>query len=564
MAYYEWAQEEMRREEAYWIPARPLVNVGGNVDDPERVVMFTDFKDLLFRFQTESVRLELLLQFLFFLDPRLQHTSHSPSPPPPPPLSTSTRSSPSPSLRSYTPNPSQPLYCTNHPLEKQEVSETEDLSDLFSFLSEEREKVESEDGVVEIKKEQKPELSKTKKEFIRKVFSLGLSAFPGNETLTTTQLAFEFIYSPEEAKKIAKELLSANRSSFGLFCAYGQLEEFSGNFTPARRVFEGALSNYDKMPPSQQQTCIQLFRAFAEMEMVAARENLTAMHILVSLAEGKYTPITRTKGKAKLEGISPPRMIKARNFFKQKFAEIQNEANGPPPTTFLSVSPTAHLVVCYAFLEYLTLGIDKACAVFDDALSEFAGDTLDHEQLLVAYVNLIHHHISTSPSPPGLLRTVLFQAMDQYPNNPLFLSLFIHSESRSKMANRQRRYFDDATERYPSPVLWLFAIKTEIKKLGSSYRVKSLFEKAVENTVTRNSIAIWREYIAWLLEEGDLRGAKQVFYRAIRFLPWAKKIWLDSMRLDLRHLFTKGELTDIYQLLTEKEVRVRVDLKEGE
>jgi hypothetical protein len=41
MAYYEWAQEEARREDVYWLPARPLVNVGGNVEDPERVVLFS-------------------------------------------------------------------------------------------------------------------------------------------------------------------------------------------------------------------------------------------------------------------------------------------------------------------------------------------------------------------------------------------------------------------------------------------------------------------------------------------------------------------------------------------
>lgn len=42
--------------------------------------------------------------------------------------------------------------------------------------------------------------------------------------------------------------------------------------------------------------------------------------------------------------------------------------------------------------------------------------------------------------------------------------------------------------RYPSPLLWLFAIETEIRKLGSSNRVKNMFEKAVENTEYVNSL----------------------------------------------------------------------------
>ena len=40
--YYEWAEEEKRREASGWAPARPLVGLGGDVDDPERVVMFND------------------------------------------------------------------------------------------------------------------------------------------------------------------------------------------------------------------------------------------------------------------------------------------------------------------------------------------------------------------------------------------------------------------------------------------------------------------------------------------------------------------------------------------
>ena len=38
----------------------------------------------------------------------------------------------------------------------------------------------------------------------------------------------------------------------------------------------------------------------------------------MSLTEGKFTPITRVKGKAKLEGIAPTRMIKARNVCSER------------------------------------------------------------------------------------------------------------------------------------------------------------------------------------------------------------------------------------------------------
>ena len=67
----------------------------------------------------------------------------------------------------------------------------------------------------------------------------------GEETTPLLHATFPFLlpsftpqrYSPEEARKVAKELLQTNRSSLALCCAYAQLEEVSGNIIPARKVF---------------------------------------------------------------------------------------------------------------------------------------------------------------------------------------------------------------------------------------------------------------------------------------------------------------------------------------
>lgn len=148
-----------------------------------------DFKEVLFRFQTESLRLELLFQFLYFLDPAFKHLTTGPS------------------KKGYSPTPTYPQYCTNHPLEKQEALEADDLQTLFSFLRD----METEDNETNNNnKGNNIELSKDKKEFIRyvsfsliflypipfyrRVFSIGLSAFPGNISLISSQLAFESAY----------------------------------------------------------------------------------------------------------------------------------------------------------------------------------------------------------------------------------------------------------------------------------------------------------------------------------------------------------------------------------
>lgn len=58
------------------------------------------------------------------------------------------------------------------------------------------------------------------------------------------------------------------------------------------------------------------------------------------------------------------------------------------------------------------------------------------------------------------------------------------------------------------------------------------------------------------LSPGNTDMARGIFYRAIRSVPWAKALWLDSMRRLRPHL-TAAELHDILKLMMEKEIRIR-------
>lgn len=88
------------------------------------------------------------------------------------------------------------------------------------------------------------------------MFSIGLSAFPGNDAVTSAQLSFEFAYqfyyfiivfvslfsfikrrySTDEARKVAKELLQANRTSLSLCGAFANLELSAGNIASSIKV----------------------------------------------------------------------------------------------------------------------------------------------------------------------------------------------------------------------------------------------------------------------------------------------------------------------------------------
>jgi len=121
---------------------------------------------------------------------------------------------------------------------------------------------------------------------------------------------------------------------------------------------------------------------------------------------------------------------------------------------------------------------------------------------------LVYTHAERTSTPPGRLRSLLERALHLFPSRRLFLALYIHWEARSRIENRLRRFFDLTLQRHASssaqsryhadsllfvswagvylrynhPVLWLFAIRSEVVRLGSAHRIRSLFERALEKT----------------------------------------------------------------------------------
>jgi hypothetical protein len=87
----------------------------------------------------------------------------------------------------------------------------------------------------------------------------------------------------------------------------------------------------------------------------------------------------------------------------------------------------------------------------------------------------------TSATSPAAVREILFQVMALFPLNSMFLSLFIEGEARSQIAGRLRIYFDDVCDKLANPLLWIASIHTETTRLGSINRIRTLFERAVNN-----------------------------------------------------------------------------------
>ena len=87
---------------------------------------------------------------------------------------------------------------------------------------------------------------------------------------------------------------------------------------------------------------------------------------------------------------------------------------------------------------------------------------------------------------------------------------------------------------------------------------------------------LWRFYVEFERQQGDINKAKAAFYRGLKCCPWSKGLLL-SKALTYFHLPYLGlaflalgqlrdvgfdELRNIYQVLGERELRIHVDLED--
>jgi hypothetical protein len=71
-------------------------------------------------------------------------------------------------------------------------------------------------------------------------------------------------------------------------------------------------------------------------------------------------------------------------------------------------------------------------------------------------------------------------------------------------------------------------------------------------------VVLWREYLQYALKHSPSKQlAKGIYFRAIRNVPWSKRMWLAAIEL-LKDQFTWKELIEIIQLMNEKEIRYHI------
>ncbi len=495
-----WVCEEISREAQHFAPWSPDEAKGETEDDcedPERMVLFDDISQVLFRLTSQEKQFQLVCHFLEFLGVAVPGCLVGKEG-----LDTALL---------YLDQPSQILSSMKNSFGLCKLpsrcsgiaSNCRSLEQMTNILGT-SEKVVVEDAIMD---------NRILEDFVEEVFQQIAPIFhePACTQLLSMRLDFKMQRAliakdkkqqkrkVKEAKKFAKKLLSQeeNRNNLDLWAALARWERTMGNTEEAQRVLQTALrfcgqpqTEKDKQAAARLvQTFTELFLCFESKSSSVVIEqenfNVEVLNVLTTLGEGMaYTPLKHIPS----QSVSSIRLLKARRNYQETITEVlasysrsdSQDVDAAERMKRLIPSGThvVHLTRCFAVFQYLTVGMQAASVVFESSLSALKKETLtdnfngqqlrlDQELMTEAYVGLLSAHVYSNPTPLGSLRNLLKTSLDDFPTNPTLVEAFIISESKSHIAGRVRRYFDRVTRREDSLVQWLFAIRAEMLRQES-------------------------------------------------------------------------------------------------
>ncbi|XP_078263361.1 nuclear exosome regulator NRDE2 [Rhinoraja longicauda] len=562
-----WAQVESARDARHWLPWRAKKGqVDEDCEDPDRQVLFDDVGDSMFRICSPQLRFQLLSCFLRFLG-----------------VPAGTELPPS---------------CLSLALDEPALlAEGTMLADGSGP---------SASGVAAVGllgAESRPRRAaghcRDGEEFIRFVFQQALPHLSGEEQ---SELALNWLLyekskvvhnlqlgskrvrpQGKRSKRLAKRLLKEpdNRNSLALWREFAHLEWLLGNVDESRRVFHTAMSSVVEQGLASAPLCqLCLLYASLELELAGQAACPRALHVLTRLAQGDGQPYAGE--------VPAVDVLRARRSYEQAVRPWLPAE--PAPADPLDPAHLAGLAGCYALFLYLTTGLKAADALYRQAADRLdvpptgesapaAGVQASRRRLATMHVGLLWFHTRAGPSPMRPLVEALQAALRRFPGSPRLWRLFVRLASTAPHgASTARRFFHSLTRTNTGDIVpWLFAIHAEERRkqrrdsvlragagmehtimpeTGLDNRIAALFEHAVGSQAGAHCILLWRMFLQFTAERGDVERARGVFYRALQNCPWAKVLYLDAVRL------LPERLQEITDLMTEKDIRLRLPLEE--
>ncbi|XP_057804229.1 uncharacterized protein LOC131019658 [Salvia miltiorrhiza] len=536
-----WSKAEITRDFDHWMPLRANSDQVSHEDDEQilSIILYEDVSDYLFSLKSEEARFSLVSQFIDFFEGRIAQ---------------------------WTCTNSSSWIAKILSLESPPCSLLEDLGKVHDVLVRKSTNLRSFSLELLLKSSNDSNMRTNMMKFLRNAILLCLKVFPKNYIFEEAALVAEELsntrmnstsYSVTPCRALAKTLLKNNRQDVLLCGVYAKREAFYGNIDHSRKVFDMALSSVEGLPLDVRSNASLLYFWYAEVELAndsseSSDSSSRAIHILSCLGSGtRYTPF---KGQ-----LSSVQQLRARQGFKDRIRMLSSTwAHG------VIDDHSAAFISSAALFEELTSG--WACALeileksFTMVLPERRRNSRQLEFLFTYYVRMLdRNHMELKLS--GVWESIV-KGLQLYPFNPHLHYALVEISYLYTSPNKLRWTFDDHCRKNPSAITWLYALAFEMSTGGSQHRIRGLFERALEDDKLHNSVILWRCFVEYERSVAcNNSGAKRVFFRAIHACPWSKKLWLDGF-LKLNSVLSVKELSDLQEVMREKELNLRTDIYE--
>ncbi|KAF7533107.1 hypothetical protein G7054_g7341 [Neopestalotiopsis clavispora] len=535
-----WAAVETQKAEEAKAPARTLDD--GIDDDPYRVVMFSDFEDLLFfspRALLPLLQQQVLDAFLVFCQM-----------PPAFGSSSSTQSI----LGDQLMNGGRRAYITDQSPANQHDSIAYEVKspDFALQLQNHVHTIEVAFPLTNWFQHMQPAKNVLLLEqygLVSNALKQLITSFKDAE-FSTYYLAFDNTNNPGSRKKTAKSLLKDHSSHVDLYLGFARSEFFKANKETAQSILSAALKLTGLSVEGRVRLCIS--QTWMELENCQIKKALEQLCLTVG-------------GQASKGPISPACVLQTRDFLIRNRDQMLSSRD---------VNDAEVLAEALALLEYVTgtsgketqsgaqgdiwLALASVDAFSDQLTSRGYAGSSTQERLFQFAAQLLYYHAHHGP---GFFRECLEGYIRAFPRNTVFLSLYAWREDRLSIEDRVRSILDGVvlSKSNDTTSSRVFAIRYETAT-GNAHSTCAAFERAVESDTCKHNPGVWISYIRYCHEKRELRAkAKSVFYRAIQRCPWSKDVFMEAFITLAREMDT-SELRSVYSTLCDKGLRVHVEL----
>jgi hypothetical protein len=287
-----------------------------------------------------------------------------------------------------------------------------------------------------------------------------------DEWIMIYHLAIEYIISPATVLKLAKSYLKVRKTSVHLWNAYALILWRREAREEARKVWKTAI----EMVLATKSKSIILWQTWISVEFEEDQKMARQLFSHVSSERPDF---------GKTETIGGAGELRTRKYIQDQFYRALSfkEMDSLEGYAFLGI-----------LLEYLSSDLNAALQKSSEYITAMQErgltGAITHERLLLSISKLLYIHTKSQGwYRLSTLRDFWLDAINTFPRNTAFLSLYTWNEANSRIDGRVRKLVT-SLEKTATVDTWIFAVWAEVtieRGRISEFAVRSILENAVES-----------------------------------------------------------------------------------